>query len=406
MEEWNEIENSERQAKRGGEKFMPVLGIPRKSLRAFLSGFLCCAVLAAALWAALHFFVGKEAAIRLLIRNNYLEEVSPDVITEGKYRGMVAATGDKYATYYSKEEYAEMQKTNRGVYIGIGITFSTDAETGEVTVVDVYENSPADRAGILPGDKVIEMNGVKPPDLDISEIAAGLRNGTLRSVSITVEREGEAEPITATLKPEEVDLRTVASELKEDGTGYIAISNFRETTATHFEEALTSLKEQGMKRLVIDLRGNTGGLVSATTNILGMFVPEGLLVYTVDKDGSKKEYESSCTEPLDLPLAVLVDENSASAAEIFAGAVKDRDVGLIVGKTTYGKGVVQTFLPLFDNSAVKITTAYYYTPSGVNINGTGITPDLEVEMEEGGILDTGETDTQYQAAVKALQEKS
>ncbi|MBE5997499.1 MAG: hypothetical protein E7240_09180, partial [Lachnospiraceae bacterium] len=211
---------------------------------------------------------------------------------------------------------------------------------------------------------------------------------------------------TVTLEPEEVDLRTVAYELKEDGTGYIAVSNFRETTATHFESALKDLKEKGMQRLVIDLRGNTGGLVSATTQMLGTFIPEGLLVYTVDKAGNRKEYKSSCKEPLEVPLAVLVNQNSASASEIFAGAVKDRKAGVIVGQTTYGKGIVQSFLPLFDNSAVKITTAYYYTPDGVNINGTGITPDLEVEMEEDGVMDTGETDTQYQAAVAELLKES
>ena len=379
---------------------------PPGSVRAFLGGFLCCAVLAAALWAALHTFAGKEAAIRQLIRKNYLEDISAEEITEGKYRGMVAATGDKYAAYYTREEYADMKKTNKGVYTGIGITFSTDAETGEVMIVDVFEASPADRAGLLAGDRVLEMNGVKPPDIDISEIAAGLRSGELKFVTITVEREGEAEPITVTLEPEEVDLRTVAYELKEDGTGYIAVSNFRETTATHFESALKDLKEKGMQRLVIDLRGNTGGLVSATTQMLGTFIPEGLLVYTVDKAGNRKEYKSSCKEPLEVPLAVLVNQNSASASEIFAGAVKDRKAGVIVGQTTYGKGIVQSFLPLFDNSAVKITTAYYYTPDGVNINGTGITPDLEVEMEEDGVMDTGETDTQYQAAVAELLKES
>ena len=382
------------------------IGRPPGSVRAFLGGFLCCAVLAAALWAVLYNFTGKEAAIRQLIRKNYLEDISAEEITEGKYRGMVAATGDKYAAYYTKEEYADMKKTNKGVYTGIGVTFSTDAETGEVMIVDVYEASPADRAGLLPGDRVLEMNGVKPPDIDISSIAAGLRSGELKSVTITVEREEEAEPITVTLKPEEVDLKTVAYELKEDGTGYIAVSNFRETTATHFESALKDLKEKGMQRLVIDLRGNTGGLVSATTQMLGTFIPEGLLVYTVDKAGNRKEYKSSCKEPLEVPLAVLVNQNSASASEIFAGAVKDRKAGVIVGQTTYGKGIVQSFLPLFDNSAVKITTAYYYTPDGVNINGTGITPDLEVEMEEDGVMDTGETDTQYQAAVKELLKKS
>ena len=376
---------------------------PLGSLRAFLGGFLCCAVLAAVLWFVLANFSGKEAAIRRMIRDYYLEDVPSEEITEGKYRGMVAATGDKYAAYYTKDEYAQMQQTNRGVYTGIGVTFSTDAETGEVMIIDVYEESPAEKAGLLPGDRVRELNGVQPPDIDISAIASGLRSGELKSVTITVEREGVAEPITVTLEPEEVDIKTVAYALQEDGTGYIYISNFRESTAGHFEDALNSLKEQGMERLVIDLRNNPGGLVTVTTKMLGMFVPEGLLVYTVEKSGKKKEYSSSCKEPLDVPLAVLVNENSASASEIFAGAVKDRGVGTIVGKNTYGKGIVQTYMPLMDQSAVKITTAYYYTPNGVNINGTGITPDLEVDMAEDGIMDTGENDTQYQAAVEALK---
>ncbi len=378
---------------------------PLGSLRAFLGGFLCCAVLAAALWAVLYFFTGKEAAIRRLIRDNYLEEVSSKDITEGKYRGMVAATGDRYAAYYSKEEYEEMQKTNRGVYTGIGVTFMTDAETNEVTIIEVYKDSPGEKAGLLAGDRVVRINDAEGPDIDISLIASDLRSGKLKSVTITVEREGTAEPVTVTLKPEEVDLKTVAYVLQEDGTGYICISNFRETTADHFEEALTTLKEQGMERLVIDLRNNPGGLVSATTKMLGMFVPEGLLVYTVDKAGNRKEYNSECEEPLAVPLAVLVNENSASASEIFAGAVKDRKAGIIVGKTTFGKGIVQSYMPLFDKSAVKITTAFYYTPDGININGTGIVPDLEADMGEEEIMDAGEKDTQYQAAVAALKKQ-
>ena len=397
-DQWNESIYTEPEIKTGRRS------LPPEKLYAFLGGFLCCAVLSLALWFVMSRYVGKEAEIRRTIAKYYLNEISSEAVTEGKYRGMVEATGDPYSQYFTRDEYKEMTKTNRGVYTGIGIVFSTDPDTKDVTIADIYEGSPAERAGLLPGDSVVDIDGVTAHELNITEMASRLRSGELKSVTITVTREGETEPVTVTLKPEEVDLKTVSYVLQEDKTGYIAISNFRETTAQHFESAMKDLEEQGMERLVIDLRGNGGGLVSATTQMLGLFMPEGLLVYTVDKDGTKKEYRSFCEDPIDIPLAVLVDQNSASASEIFAGAVKDRGAGIVVGVQTFGKGIVQTYLTLHDNSAVKLTTANYYTPNGTNLNGTGITPDIEVEMPEDGIMDTGKSDAQYQAALRALKE--
>ena len=376
--------------------------IPQGSAGAFACGFLCCALLFALGLLIFNGFMSKEAQIRRRIKKYYLEDISASEISEGKYRGMVAATGDRYSLYYSKEEYAVLKQTNKGVYTGVGIVFYTDPEDGSVMIGDIYEDSPADRAGLLPGDKVHDIDGVEPPELSVSEVAAALQDGTKKEITITVLREGEEEPVTATLMPEEVNLRTVTCR-SEDGTGYIAVSNFRETTTEQFKDAYAALMDEGVERLIIDLRDNGGGLVSAAVDMLNVFMPEGLLVYTEEKDGTRKEYTSAGEDPIGIPLAILVNGGTASSAEIFAGAVQNSGTGILVGETTFGKGIVQTTLPLPDRSAVKLTTANYYTPDGKSLNGTGLAPDVEAELPEDALPDAGETDTQYQAAKDALK---
>ncbi len=369
----------------------------QKSRRIFLGGFLCGMLVLAAAAAALWFGLSKEQAILADVRKNAIMTDDLKTVREGKYRGMMAATGDPYATYYSEEEAQSMKQTTRGTFTGIGISFLT-AEDGSITVNTVYPGSPADRGGVLAGDEVISINGLEPPDLSITELAEQIRSGSVKKVEIVLRREGEAEPVRVTLVPEEVDLFSVSSGMTDDGIGYIYITNFRDATGRQFADAYAELKENGMKGLIIDLRNDGGGLVQSAVDALNVFMPEGLLVYTVEKDGTRKDYSSEGKDPIEVPLAVLVNENTASASEIFAGAVQDTGTGKIVGTKTYGKGIVQSFFDLRDGSMIRMTTANYYTPGGTNLNGTGITPDMEVTAG-----DDPKEDPQFEAALDLVR---
>lgn len=222
---------------------------------------------------------------------------------------------------------------------------------------------------------------------------------------MTIHRQNVENPMKITVEITDVTLPSVFEEMLPDQIGYIRISEFTDVTPDQFSEAFSSLEEQGMKKLVVDLRGNPGGLLSSVCSILNEILPEGLIVYTEDKYGERQEQKSEGKTPLEIPLAVLVNENSASASEIFAGAVQDHGIGTIVGTTTYGKGVVQELLPLRDGSAIKLTISNYYTPKGNSINETGIKPDVEVKLDPDLLNQeeiSHEEDNQLQEALKVL----
>ena len=234
-----------------------------------------------------------------------------------------------------------------------------------------------------------------------------VRDSEKDSVTLTIQRENEEKTQDIKVEIRDVEIKTVSHEMLSGDTGYIRISEFSEVTSDQYKKAFADLKSQGMKKLVVDLRDNPGGLLNTVCDILRQILPEGLIVYTEDKNGKREEETCDGKNELDIPLAVLVNGNSASASEIFAGAVKDYGIGTIVGTTTYGKGVVQTIQPLTDGSAVKITIAKYFTPKGNDINKKGITPDVEAELS-GDITDwaelTHEEDTQLQTALKELEQ--
>lgn len=322
----------------------------------------------------------KAATIQRLTEDAYLEEVDEEKMAEGMYAGMVASLEDPYSGYYSPDQYQDLMETTEGKYQGIGLSMMKDQETGEVTVQEVYKDSPAQKAGIQAGDQLVEVNGESISDMELEELASCLQSG--QEASLTLLREDSQEPVTVTVKAEEIEVTVVTGRMLDDQIGYIRISRFTEGTPEQFESMYKSLQEQGMKGLVIDVRNNPGGLLDAVCKTLEQILPEGLIVYTEDKDGNRVEHTGEGKTPIEIPLAVLVNESSASAAEIFAGAVKDYQVGTLVGTTTFGKGIVQETYTLEDGSAVKLTIAKYYTPSGVNIHGTGITPDVTVEWPE------------------------
>lgn len=340
-----------------------------------------------------------------LIDGNYLDKVNDDKLTEGMYAGLISGLGDPYSRYFTKEEYESQEEDSEGEYFGIGVVMSQDPETKSVTVVRCYEGAPGAEAGILPGDIIYKIDDTEVTNMELTDVAKLIRKQGSDTAHMTLVREGEADYIKLEVKKSNVEVPSVAYEMLDNQVGYIAIYEFQGVTAQQYHAAFQDLESQGMKKLVVDLRGNPGGLLDSVCDILNTMLPEGLIVYTEDKNGNREEYKSDGGTPISIPMSVLVDGNSASAAEIFAGAVQDYQVGTLVGTTTYGKGIVQKIIPLTDGSAVKLTIANYYTPKGRNIHKKGITPDLEIELEESlkqKVSISKEEDNQLQKALEVL----
>ncbi len=333
-----------------------------------------------------------------IIDDQYLFEKEDSDLAESMYAGLLEGLDDPYSCYYTREEYESVSESNEGHYEGIGVVLIQDAETKAVTVAYCYEGGPASKAGIQQGDIISKINGQSTEGMELSE-ASGMIQESESAISLTVYRESQGQYIEMKVTKADVEIPSVSSEMKENRTGYIAINQFTAMTAEQFQEAYESLQDQDMERLIVDLRDNPGGLLTAVCDTLNCFMPEGLLVYTENKNGDKEEYFSEGKTPIEVPLAVLVNENSASAAEIFAGAVQDHKVGTLVGTTTYGKGIVQKTFGLDDGSVIKLTISSYYTPGGENIHGKGILPDITVEQPE----DAGE-DLQLAKALEILRD--
>lgn len=348
--------------------------------------------------------VQKLNYLEELIDEEYLDEKDESSLREGLYVGLLAGLKDPYSTYYTAEQYKELNTSNEGSYVGIGAVLQKD-DTGGAKIIQLYEGGPGEQAGLKKGDVIKAVDGADVTDKETSDIAAMVRDSEKDSVMLTIQRENEEKTRDVKVEIRDVEIQTVSHEMLSGDTGYIRISEFSEVTSEQYKKAFADLKDQGMKKLVVDLRDNPGGLLTAVCGVLRQILPEGLIVYTEDKNGKREEETCDGKNKLDMPLAVLVNGNSASASEIFAGAVKDYGIGTIVGITTYGKGVVQTIQPLTDGSAVKITIAKYFTPKGNDINKKGITPDVEAELS-GDITDwtelTHKEDTQLQTALKEI----
>lgn len=348
--------------------------------------------------------VQKLNYLEELIDEEYLDEKDESSLREGLYAGLLAGLKDPYSTYYTAEQYKELNTSNEGSYVGIGAVLQKD-DTGGAKIIQLYEGGPGEQAGLRKGDVIKAVDGADVTDKETSDIASMVRDSEKASVMLTIQRENEEKPRDVKVEIRDVEIQTVSHEMLSGDIGYIRISEFSEVTSDQYKKAFADLKDQGMKKLVVDLRDNPGGLLTAVCGVLRQILPEGLIVYTEDKNGKREEETCDGKNELDMPLAVLVNGNSASASEIFAGAVKDYGIGTIVGTTTYGKGVVQTIQPLTDGSAVKITIAKYFTPKGNDINKKGITPDVEAELS-GDITDwtelTHKEDTQLQTALKEI----
>ena len=337
----------------------------------------------------------KVQELNQYIDEYYLFDYEEEDVENGIYKGLMAGLGDVYTGYYTPEEYASFMESSNGSYSGIGAMMQQDYSTGIITVVKVFEGSPSAEAGILPGDILYMVEGEEVTGQDLSLVVSDLKGTEGTQVNVSVAR-GE-NILEMTLTRRSIQVPTVESRMIDEQIGYIAITEFDDVTDEQFMAALDSLESQGMKKLIIDLRDNGGGLVDVTCAILDRLLPEGLIVYTEDKYGNRQEETSDAEHYFAGDMAVLVNGNSASASEIFAGAVKDYGVGTLIGTQTFGKGIVQSLFPLSDGSAVKITVSRYYTPAGNNIHEVGITPDIIVEADR-----ESETDVQLQKAIEVL----
>ncbi|HIZ14001.1 MAG TPA: S41 family peptidase [Candidatus Mediterraneibacter stercorigallinarum] len=343
----------------------------------------------------------KLDQINGLIENYYLyeDEIDEDALIDGIYSGYASALGDPYTEYYDKEETQALLETTSGEFSGIGATMSMGVDSGEITIVNVYKDSPADKAGLQEGDILYQVDDKETAGEDLDTVVSWIKGEQGTDVTLHVLRNGEE--IEATATRDIIEIQTVDYEMKDGQIGYIAVSEFDDVTYEQFKTALDDLEAQGMQGLVIDLRGNPGGNLSTVTDMLKLLLPEGTIVSTKDKYGNTEEITCDGSNEFTKPLAVLVNQYSASASEIFSGAIQDYGIGQIVGMTTYGKGVVQQLMDLGDGTYLKITIAEYYTPSGRSINGVGVEPDVEVEYEYDS--ENPEADNQLDRALEVVQ---
>ena len=349
--------------------------------------------------------VQKIEYLEKMIDQEYLGEVDNAEMAEGIYAGLVYGLGDVYSRYYTADEYAQETASTDGAYAGIGVSIQKN-KNGGVQIAECYEGGPGAEAGLQTGDVITAINDTDVTDMELSDVVSLIRENKDNTIVLTVFRENEEKSREISVDVTDVELPSVFGEMLDKKTGYIQITQFTGVTPQQYKDMFAELKDKGMERLVIDLRDNPGGLLTSVCDILREILPEGLIVYTEDKDGNREEETCDGKNKLNMPLAVLVNENSASASEIFAGAVQDHGVGTIVGTTTYGKGVVQEFRQLSDGSAVKLTVSNYYTPNGNSINKVGIKPDVEVKLASVLLNKdeiTHEEDNQLQEALNVIE---
>jgi len=334
-----------------------------------------------------------------------LDEIDREEVESWMYKGLVAGLGDTYAAYYTKEELEKTEEASSGAYNGIGAVMTQNRTTGMEVIVRCYEGTPSAESGLLPGDILYSVNDTQVTGMDLTEVVSMIKTEQGDTVKIEVAREGEEDYLSFDVPRAPIEVPTVEYEMLDGKIGYIEIVEFDTVTEAQFSNALADLEEQGMEKLIIDLRNNPGGVLGTVCNMLEQILPKGLIVYTEDKNGNRTEYKSDGSHEFKKPLAVLVNGNSASASEIFAGAVKDYGIGTLVGTKTFGKGIVQRIISLNDGTGIKLTVAKYFTPKGNDIHQVGIEPDVEVELDEAlkqKVTIEKSEDNQLQKAIEIL----
>ncbi len=352
--------------------------------------------------------VNKLAELTELINYYFYEDPDEEKLAVGLYSGLLESLDDTYTEYYTPQQHQDLQIAATGNYYGIGTQLSQNRETMVVKIDHVYEGSPAEKAGLKNDDVVVMVEDMEAVSMELSDLVTHIRGEEGTTVHLQISREGEKNYLDFDVERANIDLPTVEHEMLDGGIGYIQILEFGAPTIGQFETAVKDLESQGMQAMILDVRGNPGGMVTAVTGILDDILPEGTVVYTQDKYGKRQTYTSDEEKQMHYPIAVLINSNSASASEILAGAIRDFEYGTLIGTKTFGKGIVQSIIPLEEGDAIKITTAKYFTPNGENIHGTGIAPDIELEFEYQGDTDEEydfQKDNQVQKAIEVLEKE-
>ena len=343
--------------------------------------------------------------IKTILDKYYLNDIDEDKVDEGALKGYVAALGDPYTEYIPKDEMEDYKSNLMGNYVGVGIYMAQNSKDNTIVVLTPIKYSPAEEAGIQPGDIIKKINGVEYTGADMTAAANSIKGEEGSTVTLEIQRGQEIKTFEITRK--KITTNPVVSEKLDNNIGYLEVTSFDEDTAENFKAKYEELKSQGITSLIIDLRNNGGGLVEQALKIADYIVPKGKdLLVTVDKDKKEKVEKSEEDVLIDMPIVVLVNENSASSSEILAGALKDLNEATIVGTTTYGKGVIQQLLTLKSGAGLKVTVEEYYTPNRTKINGVGIEPNEKVELPEtvsNHLLVQRDQDTQLQKAIEILK---
>lgn len=346
-----------------------------------------------------------ELLIKTIEKEYYKDDVTMETLTDGVYHGLMEAVGDPYTRYYSPEEFADFMEDATGEYSGIGAYVRYDTELKYPVISKPIPGTPAEEAGLIPEDIVVAIDGESVYDIgDLDKVVSMIKGPEGTTVDVTIARGEKKEKIELTIERRKVEVSTVHWEMLEDSMGYIQIDSFDDVTPTQFEEALNGCIEEGMEGMILDLRGNPGGNLSAVLSIAKNMLPEGLIVYIEDKYGKQMRYNGDGDNDFHYPLVVLIDGGSASASELLSGAIQDYGIGTLIGTTSFGKGIVQDIIRMSDGSAIKITTSSYYTPKGRNIHKKGIDPDIVCEFDAESYLKDG-YDNQLEKAKEELKKK-
>ena len=350
----------------------------------------------------------KIKQIADVLNEYYYQPIDFNEVVDGVYHGMVSGIGDPYTVYFNEKELSAFQESTSGSFAGIGCAVRIN-DNGYPQITRIFKDSPAEKAGLLIGDVVVEVEGEDIYGISLDIVVTKIRGPIGSHVNITVFREGEPEYLHIDAIRDQVSIPTVEYQMLDGNIGYIIVAEFDDVTAKQFNDAVDNLTKQNMKALIVDLRDNPGGTLRTVTSMLSRILPKGeLLVYMEDKYQQKEEYFSSSTATVNVPIAILMNGNSASASEVFAGCLQDYGKAILVGTQSFGKGIVQTIIPLNDGSAIKVTISSYFTPKGRNIHKVGLTPDVPVELDPSLVQKTSitiEEDNQLKAAVDAIKAK-